>query len=211
MGFLFELKPVRTIPRLSFLTLSGLALLLICSIPVTSVYEVINTQFMVGPGAKYGPYDAGTYYHATMFGKCVLRGELIVEGEGIYLTAYGYNTQHLNGVYVIGKSGSTIDPADDLYTFVFDNTEGHSESLGRFTLEEIWTGPIASGSHTGFITALIGFFLFLAGLVAFAISRHRRRVKESTKIGTTSITDVGGAVWKTRFSSDFSLILCEIR
>lgn len=152
--------------------------MLICSIPVTSVYEVINTQFMVGAGSKYGPYDSGTYYHTTMFGKCVLRGEIIVEGEGIYLTAYGYNTQHLSNIYVKGKSSFTVDPADDQYTFAFDNTEGHNESSVKFTLEEIRTGPIAIHSHAGFIAELIGFFLFLAGLVALAISRFKRRTSD---------------------------------
>jgi hypothetical protein len=37
-----------------FMALSGLAVLLISLIPVTSIDEVINTSFKVGPGTKYG-------------------------------------------------------------------------------------------------------------------------------------------------------------
>lgn len=161
--------------KLSFLTLAGLAVLLICSMPITSAVEVINTSFMVNPGTKYGPYAPRTSYHTHIFGKSALKGEVIVEGEGIYLTVHGYNTQHLENIYVKEQYGFTVDPANDLYTFVFDNTEGHSESSLRLTLEEIWTIPIAISSHLGFITGLIGFFLFLGGLIAVALNRLKRR------------------------------------
>lgn len=180
-----ELKPVKAISRLSFLTLSGLAILLICLIPVTSVGEVINTSFTVSSGTKYGPNDPRTGYHTRIgipiLSKSVLKGEVIVEGEGIYFTVYGYNTQHLNNNYVKGQYNFTVDPADDLYTFIFDNTEGHSESLVKFRLEEIWTRPIAIGSPPGFIAGLIGFLLFLAGLVTFAITRLRGPLIENSK------------------------------
>lgn len=160
-----------------FIALLGLALLLICSVPTTSIEEVINASFTVSPGAKYGPADPGAGYHTRihfkMLGKSVLKGEVTVEGEGVYLTAYGYNTQHLRNIYVKVHYSFTIDPADDLYAFVFDNTEGQTESLVRFRLEEIWTRPLAISSPPFFITGVIGFFSFLAGLVTFAITRFR--------------------------------------
>ena len=172
-----ELEPLRAISKLSFLTLSGLALLLICLIPVTSVEEIINTSFTVDPGTKYGPNDPGTSYHTRIhfkiFDKSVLRGEAIVEGEGIYLTVNFYNTEHLNDIYVEGQYSFVIDPANDLYVFIFDNTEGHSGSLVEFRLEEIWTRPIAISSPLGFIGGLIGFLLFLAGLIALAVKWFR--------------------------------------
>ena len=160
--------------KASFIALLGLALLLICSVPITSVEEVINTSFTISPGAKYGPNDPGTGHHTRIhliLDKSVLKGEVIVEGEGIYLTVNFYNTDHLNGIYVEGQYSFTIDPADDLYVFTFDNTEGHIESLVRFRLEEIWTRPVAIGSPPFFFAGLIGFFLFLAGLISSAIVR----------------------------------------
>lgn len=32
-----------------------------------------------------------------------------------------------------------IEPADDLYTFIFDNTEGNGELSVHFLLDETWT------------------------------------------------------------------------
>ena len=166
------------ISRSAFLTLLGLAILLICLVPVTSVEEVINTSFTVGPGTKHGPNDPGTGYHTRIgipiLSKSVLAGEVIVEGEGIYFTANFYNTEHLNNIYVEGQYSFTIDPADDLYVFIFDNTQGSSESPVQFSLEEIWTRPLAIASPSGFITALIGLLLFLTGLVYYIIARLRK-------------------------------------
>lgn len=163
--------------RLLFLTLLGLGLLLVCSIPVSSVEEVINTSFTISPGATYGPYDpAGTGYHTRihfLLDKSVLKGDVIVEGEGVYLTVNFYNTEHLNGIYIEGQYSFTIDPADDLYIFTFDNTEGQEESSVRFTLEEMWTRPLAFGSPPLFIAGLTGFLLFIIGLVTLTIKRAR--------------------------------------
>jgi len=91
------------------------------------------------------------------------------------LTVNFYNTEHLNDVYVEGQYSFVIDPADDLYVFIFDNTGGHSGSLVEFRLEEIWTRPIAISSPFGFVGGLIGFLLFLAGLITLAVKRFRRR------------------------------------
>jgi len=163
--------------RVGFLiALLGLGILLVCLIPVTSVDEVINSSFTVSPGTKYGPYDAGTGYHTRILGKSALKGEVIVEGEGIYLTVNFYNTEHLQDVYVKGQYSFRVDPADDLYVFIFDNTEGSSKSLVRFRLEEIWTRPIGIGSPPLFILGLIGFFSFLAGSVTLAITRMTKHL-----------------------------------
>jgi len=116
--------------------LLGLSLFIVTLIPVTAVEEVINTQFTVNPGAKHE-----AYYHTHIFGKSVLKGEFTIDGENIYLTEYGYNTQHLQNIYVKRQYSSGVDPADDLYTFIFNNTEGRAEGLVRFELEEVWTRP----------------------------------------------------------------------
>jgi len=153
------------------LTLLGLTILLFSAIPITSIEEVINTSFTVPPGTKYGPPDVGTIgYHTRIFGKSVLKVELLIEGEGIYLIVSGYNTQHLTNIYLKGLHSFIIDPADDLYTFTFDNTEGSAESLVKFTLKEVWTRPMVFGSPPLFILGLTGLLLFPVGLVTLAIT-----------------------------------------
>ena len=149
------------------LALIGLALLLICSIPVTSVEEAIDTASAVDRSIE-------KYYHTQIFAKSALKGEIFVEGEGIYLTVNGYNSQHLNNVLVREKYSFIIDPADDLYYFIFNNTEGRSECSVEFRLEEILTRPIAFSSPQGFTVALIGSFLIFAGLIGFAVKLVRR-------------------------------------
>ncbi|MCJ7768374.1 hypothetical protein MUP79_08290 [Candidatus Bathyarchaeota archaeon] len=158
-----------------FLALIGLASILISAIPVTRVDEVIDTPFALGPGSEYGPYDSGTYYHTRVFiYKSVLKGEVLVEGEGIYLTVSGHNTQHLRNIYVGERFSFAIDLADDQYTFVFDNSKGNNESLVRFTLREFWTGPLWIGSPPLFMAGLIGLYLLLPiGLATFAITYLR--------------------------------------
>jgi len=64
-------------------------------------------------------------------------GEMIVEGGGVNFTANGYNTQHLKNVFINQNYSFAINPADDLYTFTFDN-EGGIQSFVRFTLKERW-------------------------------------------------------------------------
>ncbi len=154
--------------KLSLLTLFGLILFIVTLIPVTAVEEAINTQFIVAPGAKHEEY-----YHTHIFGKSILKGEVTVEGESIQLTINGYTPEPVRDPHIRERYSFAIDPADDLYNFIFNNTEGHNESSVKFRLGEIWTRPIGIGSHPGFIAGLIGFFLFLAGLIALAISRLR--------------------------------------
>jgi len=158
-----------------FLTLLGLTILLVSSIPITSVEEAINTSFTVPSGTKYGPPNGGIGYHTRIFGKSVLKVEVLIEGEGIYLTAYGYNAQHLTNLYEEGLHSLIIDPAHDLYTFTFDNTKGSAESLVKFTLKEVWTRPMAFGSPPLFILGLAGLLLFPVGLVVLAVIRLKTR------------------------------------
>jgi len=168
--------------KLSLLTLLGLSLFIVTLIPTTSVEEVINTEFMLDPGTEHEKN-----YHTHIFGKSALKGEVIVEGEGIYLTVDFYNTEHLDNVYIDGQYSFLVDPADDLYVFIFNNTEGNNESSVKFTLEEIWTRPIGIGSHPGFIAGLTGLFIFLAGLIALAIIRLPTLI-QSRRVDTVNMS-----------------------
>ncbi len=156
-----------------FVALIGLALFLIASIPVTRADEVIDAFFTIAPGTKYGPYDTGTHYHTrVLIFKSVLRGDILTEGEeGVYLTVNGYNTQELRNIYVKGEKSFVIEPADDQYTFTFDNTEGSAPSLVKFMLREDWT---ASYSPLVWILGLVGLFLLIpSGLATFVITYTR--------------------------------------
>jgi hypothetical protein len=151
----------------------GLAILIVCAIPVTGTEKVIDTSFVVAPGTEYGPPNAGANYHTRVLGKSVLRGEVLTEGGGINLTVNGYNTQDLAGIYVEDRYGFVVDPADDLYSFVFSNM-GHNESLVQFKLEEIWTRPMAFGSPPLFISGLAALPLFVVGLVILIVTYTRQ-------------------------------------
>lgn len=159
--------------RLLFASL-GFITLLMCVIPVTTSEEVINATFALSPGTRYAPPNAGTNYHTRIFGRSVLKGEGTVEGNGIYLTVYGYNTKNLEKSYLGGRYTFVIDPADDLYTFIFDNTEGRGESSVQFTLEETWIRPLAISSPYTLVVSLLGLSLFLTGSITLALTRIRR-------------------------------------
>jgi len=166
-----------TLVGLSLVTL-GLAILLACSIPATSIEVVIDNSFAVAPSTEYGPPNTGTSYHTRVhfkgvLGKSVLRGEVFTEGEGIHLTVRGYNAEHLADTYVEQRHSFLVDPADDLYTFAFRN-EGRGESVVRFALEEIWTRPMAIGSPPLFVAGLVAFSLFATGLVIVIVMYPRR-------------------------------------
>ena len=148
------------------------ATLFLWSLVKTNVDTVIDVSFTVDSGTKYEPYDgSGIYYHTRVLSKSALSGEVFVQGEGIYLTVIGYNTQGLSDVYVETHYGFKIDPADDLYTFNFDNTQGATESIIRFILKEEWT-PLAAVSRA------IGLYLLLpAGLILVLMSCLKARRK----------------------------------
>lgn len=152
---------------------SGLAVLLVCSIPVTDIEKVIDISFVVGSGVEYGPPDAGTGYHTRVLGKSILRGEVLVEGEGIHLTVHGYNTQHLADVCVEGRYSFVVNPANDLYTFAFRNT-GAGGILVHFKLEEIWIRPMGIGSPILFISGLVALALFSTGILISVVTHLRR-------------------------------------
>ena len=126
-----------------FLMVLG-ATLFLGSFVKTNADIVIDVTLTVGPGSKHMPQDEPqTYYHTRVLSESSLRGEIFVEGGGIYLAAIGYDTQGLEDVCVEGHYSFKIDPADDLYAFTFDNTQGVTESVIRFILIEEWT-PMAA-------------------------------------------------------------------
>ncbi|MHA2118248.1 MAG: hypothetical protein ACXABV_18630 [Candidatus Thorarchaeota archaeon] len=170
------------------LVLIGLALSAAMLVPVTSVAEVINTTFTVDPGTTYGPYDDETYYHTMIIGSSVLRGEVIIVGQGFYLTVRGEHTQHLKNIFVSTQFDFVVNPAIDQYTFTFNNTSGVASCSVRFVLEETWTRPVALSSSGTFIAWFGGVFLFIAGLVVLFLKRVRERlVGELPSTGASSI------------------------
>ncbi|UCH56898.1 MAG: hypothetical protein JSV18_06035 [Candidatus Bathyarchaeota archaeon] len=132
--------------RVSFglaLSLIGISMFLVSSIPITRTDEAIDTYFTLSPGGVRGPYDDDTCYHTRVLVKSVLSGVITVEGGGIRVTTSGYNAEDLGGLYIEGERSFMIAPAKDQYTFTFDNTEGNTECSVRFVLTEIWTGSIS--------------------------------------------------------------------
>ena len=152
---------------LALLTL-GLALFLLSLVYMFKTHTVIEVSFVIEPSKKYEPYENGTYHHTVVFTKSALIGEISVEGEGIYFTANGYNRKELKDVYINQNLSFTIDPADDLYTFTFDNTNGNTESRVMFSLKERWINIFQ------LILGLISLStLAPAGLIIFLRSRYR--------------------------------------
>lgn len=94
---------------------------------------VIDTSFILEPGETQEEY-----HHTRILSKSALTGAVSVEGEGINFTAYFFNTQHLEDVYINQNFSFAIDPADDLYIFIFDNSRSDGQSSINFTLEESW-------------------------------------------------------------------------
>ena len=121
----------------------------------TSTDTVIDVSLVLEPGEKYE-----TYHHTRVISKSTLAGEIVVEDEGINFTAYGYRTQHLKNVFVNQNYSFTVDPANDLYTFKFENSKSNVQSSIKFTLEETWLNFFM------LIPAFIGLLILVpAGLV----------------------------------------------
>jgi len=116
------------------LLLLGAGLFLSSLLKTTTIYPAIDTSFVIEQGD-----DEETYYHTRIWGKSVLKGEVSVEGEGIYLTAIGTNAYEIENIFIDNYYNFTINPADDLYYFTFDNTNGDAESHVDFVLEEEFT------------------------------------------------------------------------
>jgi hypothetical protein len=127
---------------------------------------VIDTYFFLEPNEKYGPYENGTYYHTHVITKSTLMGEVLVEGGGVYFTADGYNTQHLKNIFINQNYSLVVEPADDQYTFTFENTGGDLQSSIKFTLKERWMNILSL--IPAFIILLVsaptGTVLIIAGL-----------------------------------------------
>lgn len=160
------------------LLLLGASLFLLSFFSVTRTDAVIDNSFVLKVGEKRGPYENGTYHHTRIIGKSILMGEVTVEGGGINFTANGYNTQHLKNVRVNQNYSFVVNPAEDQYTFTFDNTEGNMQSSIKFTLEERWTyKPLLI---PGFIALLIlvsaGLILFIGGVLAYARKHKLKRL-----------------------------------
>ena len=144
--------------------LLGLSLFLLSFLNATKTDTVIDISFDLDPGEEYE-----TYHHTRVISKSTLTGEVVVEGDGVYLTAYGYNTQHLENVFIDQNYSFIINPADDLYTFKFSNSENNVQSSIIFTLQERWLNFLML--IPGFISLII---MVPAGLVLIILSRRKR-------------------------------------
>jgi hypothetical protein len=142
---------------------------------------VIDVSFVLEPGEKYEPYENGTYYHTVVFTKSVLLGEVLVEGEEIYFTANGYNTRELENVYIDQNLNFTIDPANDLYTFTFDNTKGSAESYVMFSLTERWINIFQ------LILGLLSLSIFTSAGVIILLRSRRKQLPSDMKKNADTI------------------------
>ena len=121
------------------LLLFGFILFIFSFVKINSE-TVIDAAFTVEAGMKIEPYNEPfTYYHTTVFSKSVLIGELSVEEGSILFSVEGSNVDELHNVFVEATYSFKIDPADDQYTFTFDNTQGMTVSEITFVLKEEWT------------------------------------------------------------------------
>jgi len=136
---------------------------------VTKTDTVVDVSFVLEPGEKLGPGQDGIYHHTRVFSRSALMGEVLVEGGAVNFTANGYNTQHLENVFVNQDYGFVVDPADDLYWFVFENVDGNIGSLIRFTLKERWIDYLLL--LPAFITLLI---LATSGIVLIVMGLRKR-------------------------------------
>ncbi len=115
----------------------GVASVLFSLLIATRTDTVIDTSFVLKPTEKSEPYENGTYYHTHVISKSTLIGEVLVEGSDINFTANGYNTPHLKNIVISQNYSLVIKPADDQYTFTFENTGDNLSSI-TFTLKERW-------------------------------------------------------------------------
>ncbi len=154
-------RPVAGIVLLSL----GVAFFLFSFLVATRTDTVIDNSFALSPNEKYGPYQKGTYYHTHITTKTTLLGEVTVEGESISLTVNGYNTEHLKNISIDQNYSLVIKPADDQYTFTFENAAARPSSV-NFTLKETWIDIISlmPAFITMLLSAPIGTMLIVRGL-----------------------------------------------
>jgi hypothetical protein len=137
----------------------------------TKTDTVIDTSFVLEPSEEYE-----TYYHTRVITISSLTGEVVVEGVGVYLTAYGYNTKHLRNVFVNQNLSFTINSAHDLYTFTFENTGGNLQSSVKFTLEEKWL------NFSMLIPGFIGLMISVPAGTVLIVAGLRKKTKEKERI-----------------------------
>lgn len=160
-----------TLIGLSMVTV-GLLAVLIMSFPITSAEQTINVSFELNSGAEYGSPRPGTTYHTRILGWSLLKGEVMVEGGNLHLTVIGYNTENLSDVQIGQRCSFVIGRADDLYAFRFQNL-GLGISSIHFTLQEIWTRPLAFASGPLFVTSLVSILLLTTGMVILIVTYLR--------------------------------------
>lgn len=150
-------KPVFGLVLLSI----GVTSLLFSLLIATRTDTVIDTSFVLEPNEKYEP----TSYHTHVITKSTLMGEVLIEGGGVNFTAEGYNTQHLKNIFINQNYSLVIKPADDRYTFIFENTGVNLSSI-KFTLKERWMPflLLIPAFIILLILAPIGTVLIIAGL-----------------------------------------------
>ncbi len=139
----------------------GVTLFLFSFLSATQTESVIDTSFVLEPREEYE-----TYHHTRIFSKSSLTGEVVVEGVGVDLTTYGYNTKHLRNVFINQNLSFTINPAHDLYSFTFENSGSNTQSSVKFTLEEKWLSffMLIYGFISLMISVPVGTVLIVAGL-----------------------------------------------
>jgi len=127
---------------------------------------VIDISLVLESTEKYEPYENGTYYHTHVITKSTLMGEVLVEGGGVYFTANGYNTQHLKNIFINQNYSLVVEPADDQYTFTFENPGDNLQSSIKFTLKERWMNipSLIPAFIILLISAPTGTVLIIAGL-----------------------------------------------
>lgn len=126
-------KPVLGVVLVSL----GVVALFVSFLAATRADTVIDKSFVLKPNEKFGSYENGTYYHAHVISKSALTGEVTVQGGSVNFTAEGYNTQNLKAIGIYPNFSLAIDPAEDQYTFTFENIDV-SPSTVNFTLKETW-------------------------------------------------------------------------
>jgi hypothetical protein len=148
LGGLNEMKIVAGLVLLAL----GVSLFILSFVIATRTDTVIDISFVLEPSEKRGPGENGIYHHTRVISRSALMGEVLVQGGAINFTASGFNTQHLENIFIGQNYSFAIDPADDLYSFTFENT-GSIQSSIRFTLKEKWINIFLL--IPGFITLLI--------------------------------------------------------
>jgi len=162
---------MRIVVGLVFLSL-GVSLFLLSFLIAAKTDTVIDVSFVLAPGEKRGPGENGIYHHTRVISKSSLTGDVLVQGGGINFTAGGFNTQHLENIFVGQNYSFAIDPADDLYWFTFDNT-GSIQSSIKFTLKEKWTNIFL------LVPGFVSFLLLTSAGVALCILGIHKKPKAS--------------------------------